>query len=503
MKLKNLLASVFAFLIVFSACVPSCVLAEEAEEVPDDPGIISGNAIVAYCIDEEQFLYGTRMDERVEPTVATKLVATMVAVDILTENGKKSEDVIVTVTKESVDNITNLIDYRIPMMALKDKNEYSAQDLLSASLVACAHDAISALAYYLAEKYLDGGVELFVDRMNQKVESLGLTSTHFVNVTGINADGQYTTPREVALIAAAFYQYNELVTLSDVEHFRFNKTSLVRNKNYLKNNYYVAGYLNKNAIGLIAGQLNTKEKYCLITATQKEGKTYVYVVMCATGLIVARDEETDIVSYSFGQGNAYDDMNKLISWTRNSFELLSVATTDKILGELRVKLGSTADHVMVVPSENIEKLVLKSNQQGALTYTLSFDESIVYKEEFNGAEQDTISAPIVAGQKVGTVTYYYNGEELCTVDAITKEGIEADGVKATLDTAKGFLFGGVMKTVLWVIIGVIIIYAVISIITLIVKISKKAKKSKNRKKAKAVKAIKSKHESMGDTKEHF
>ena len=126
--------------------------------------------------------------------------------------------------------------------------------------------------------------------------------------------------------------------------------------NYLKINYYVDGFLNKNAIGLIAGQLDRSGNYCLITASQKEGRTYIFVVMCASGMVVERDEENR-TTYYFVDGNAYVDMNKLIDWTRNSFTLVTVATQDTIVGELRVNVGSNS-HVMVVPCEKVEKLVL-------------------------------------------------------------------------------------------------------------------------------------------------
>ena len=326
MKFTRKAALLLALIMMFTALLPTLSLAEDSSDasdtVTDNPGITSGNAVVAYCIDDDQFLYADRIDESVAPTVATKLVACMVVSDILKERNLKSDEVNVTVTQTAIDNSGDIADVRVPMMALKVGSIYSAKDLLSATLVACANDAVSALACHFGEIYLDGGITAFVDRMNAKAESLGLTNTHFVNPTGLDAPNQTSTPREVALIAAAFYRYDELVKLSDVESFFFNGSATVRNKNYLKSNYTIDGFLNKSAIGLIAGQLNKSGNYCLLTATQKEGRTYIYVVMCATGMIVTRDEN-DNYHYSFGEGNAYVDMNKLIEWTQKSFSFLS------------------------------------------------------------------------------------------------------------------------------------------------------------------------------------
>lgn len=447
-----------------------------ADEYSDDPGITSGNVAIAYCIDEEQFLYADRIDEKVAPAVATKLVNCMVVMDILKENGLTLDDQ-VTVTKAALDNAYDGrygdISFQLPVMLLKAGNTCSVKDLLSSTLVVGANDAAAALACHYGEKYLGGGITEFVARMNEKVKELGLENTRFTNPTGFDSPEQYTTPREVAYIASAFYQYNELVTLSDVVDFRFGGERLVRSRNFLKNEFYVGGYLNKSAISIIAGQLNKRGNYCLIAASQKEGKTYIYVVMCATGIVTTEIEPGKFIQ-SIGDGNAYTDMNKLISWSKSAFKMLEVATTETIVGELRVHLGEK-NYVIVVPAEKVEKLV-PDVEGGELSTSVIYDTSVVYKKDFNGKEYDTVNAPITAGQRVGSVTYTYNGVELATVDIVAKEGIAADTLKASLDSAKNIMNG--VLTALYVVIGIIALYVVTVIIIKIVKASEKKKSKK-------------------------
>ncbi|MBR5858297.1 MAG: D-alanyl-D-alanine carboxypeptidase [Clostridia bacterium] len=488
MKYNRLLALLLALLMLFGALTVS---AEETSktEVKDNPAIFSGNAVMAYCIDDDQFLYADKADTRVAPTVATKLVACMVVSDILKERNLESDKVTVTVTQTAIDNSGDIADVRVPMMGIKAGNTYNVKDLLSATLVACANDAVAALACHFGETYLGGGINEFVDKMNAKVGSLGLESTHFENPTGLDSPNQYTTPRDVAYIASAFYKYDELVKLSDVESFLFNGSTTVRNKNYLKSNYYVSGFLNRDAIGLIAGQLNKSGNYCLISASQKEGRTYVFVVMCASGMIVTRDEQ-DRVTYSFGAGNAYEDMNKLIKWTRESFKLLTVATKDTVVGELRINAGDSA-HVMVVPSEDVEKLVL--DIEGVKIETkLVYDESRVYKKEFNGGEYDTIDAPVQAGQRVGTIVYSYNGLELASVDAVAREAVDSDGLKSVLEGIKGFLFGSTMKTLLYIIGALIGAWLLFSLVMVIVRAFTRNKENKGERDGRTAKKAKKK-----------
>ncbi len=474
MKYTRKFAFLLALLVAFMLSAPIFAIAEEAEDViQQTPDITSGNAAVAYCIDDDQFLYSDRIDEKVAPTVATKLVACMVASDILKERGLNSADTLVTVTNDAIDNSGDIADVRVPMMGLDAGDTYSAKDLLAATLVACANDAVATIACDFGKRYLGGGINEFVDRMNKKVEELGLTETKFVNPTGLDSPNQYTTPREVALIASAFYQYDELVKLSNVESYSFNRSSTIRNKNFLKSSYYVGGFLNKDAIGLIAGQLDRSGNYCLITASQKEGRTYIFVVMCASGMIVERID--DKTHYSFGEGNAYVDMNKLIKWTRESFRLLTVATTDKIIGELRTNAGRVS-YVMVVPCETVEKLVLNVDDY-SLETELIYDESIVYKKEFNGSEYDTIDAPVTAGQKVGTVVFRYNGTEIATIDAVAKDGVAADGLKAAMEGIKSFLFGSTAKIILFVILGIVVLWGIISLVLAITRKVKHGQKN--------------------------
>ncbi len=462
-----------ALLILLTFCVPTFAFAEgESSEPPvaADPGITSNNVAVAYSIDDDQFLWSNRLDETVAPTVATKLVTAMVVIDVLSENNFSSSKTNAIVTQKALDNSGDALDPRVPMMGLSVNASYSVSSLLQAMLVNNSYDAASVLAYHFGESYLGGDVKFFIERMNKKAASIGLSKTNFVNATGVNSSEQYSTPREIVMITKAFYGYNELVNYTNVPDFSFGNTT-VRNKNFLKNDYYIAGFLNKKAIGLIAGQLDTKGNYCLITATQELGRTYIFVVMCASGMKI----DPDTKKWSFVEGNAYDDINKLISWVREAFVLVTVATTDKIIGELRVDYGSSSDHVMIVPAEDVEKLVPKNGDVEIIT-TLKYDENVVYKKKFNGKEYDTVSAPVSHGQRVGTVVFSYDGNELATVDAVVKDGIEEDAVLSMMGKIKDFLFGKFMRTLLMIIAAIVIVYVIVVITMAIVRGVKKARK---------------------------
>ena len=464
---EHILCFALVFVLMFS------LLSFEAG-ASDDFENTSGNAMVSMCVDNGQFLFSSRGDEKVAPTVAAKLVATMVIYDLFTENDQKFEETQVTVTAESLMTIGAIGDISAPTMGFSAGNTYYAKDMLSAALVANANDACSALAYYCGETFLGGGIADFIARMNKKAAELGLVHTKFVNATGLDNVAQYTTPNEVAKIAAAFYRYDYLVKLSNVESFLFNGKSTVRNKNYLLSNFFVSGFLNKHAIGMIAGQKNAKGDYCVITSCEKEGRAYVFVVMCASGMLVDEDGNR-----SFGPKNAYEDINRLIDWVLSSFEYITVASTKDTVDEIHVNLGNSVDYVIVVPANEVESLVNVSADSGEIEKIITYDDSLVYQSEFNGNTVNTVDAPINQGQKLGTVTYKYHGMELATVDLVAKESIDSSGMLTFLSNVKNFLFGNVMKTIL-IIIGVILgLYVLIALTTAIVRFVKKVKKNQN------------------------
>lgn len=82
-------------------------------------------------------------------------------------------------------------------MYLKAGEVLTVQELLYGLMLSSGNDAAVALAIYC-----DGSVDAFVERMNRKAESLGLTGTHFANPHGLDAPEHYSTARDLAVLAA-------------------------------------------------------------------------------------------------------------------------------------------------------------------------------------------------------------------------------------------------------------------------------------------------------------
>ena len=145
-------------------------------------------------------------------------------------------------------------------------------ELLYALLLQSANDAAVAIAVGVG-----GSVGNFADMMNEKAMSLGLTSTHFENPNGLDADGHVTTARELALLTAYALKnptFAEIVATYKRKISGPNGTvRLVVNHNKLLNMY-------DGCVGVKTG-FTKKSGRCLVSAACRESLTLVSVTLSA------------------------------------------------------------------------------------------------------------------------------------------------------------------------------------------------------------------------------
>jgi D-alanyl-D-alanine carboxypeptidase len=121
--------------------------------------------------------------------------------------------------------------YQIPSkLNLQMGQRVSVETLIRGLVVHSANDA----AYVIASGLCGGRVERFVAQMNQRANQLGMTQTHFQNPTGLPDDRQYSTARDMVLLAQSIYRdfpeylhYFKLRTFQYNHHFYTNHNKLL------------------------------------------------------------------------------------------------------------------------------------------------------------------------------------------------------------------------------------------------------------------------------------
>ena len=122
--------------------------------------------------------------ERLPIASITKLMTVLVTLE------HAQLDDVVTVSESTSEVGESTID-------LRPGERLTVRDLVEAALIQSANDAATALAEYVG----GGNVERFVGLMNAKARGLGLTDTHFVNPSGLDAPGHYSSARDVTKLA--------------------------------------------------------------------------------------------------------------------------------------------------------------------------------------------------------------------------------------------------------------------------------------------------------------
>ncbi|MBR4100435.1 MAG: D-alanyl-D-alanine carboxypeptidase [Oscillospiraceae bacterium] len=124
---------------------------------------------------------------RIYPASMTKLMTLIVAIEHIDNYSETF-----TMTDEI---IAPLYEAHASLAGFKSQEECTMMDLLYGTALSSGADATTALAIHVA-----GSEEAFVKLMNEKVQELGLTDTHFMNASGLHDENHYSTVTDIALI---------------------------------------------------------------------------------------------------------------------------------------------------------------------------------------------------------------------------------------------------------------------------------------------------------------
>jgi D-alanyl-D-alanine carboxypeptidase (penicillin-binding protein 5/6) len=230
------------------------------------PNVIAKSVLV---IDARtgQTLYEKNADEARAAASTQKLLTAL----IIAEHGFLNQ----TVRVERIDTFSEPINLNI-----KAGDTYQRLELLRALLVKSPNDVARCLARDHA-----GSVEAFAAIMNQRARELGATRSNFMNPNGLPMPGQYSTARDLSLIARAAYANPVIRSIVSMPQyvFRFSngRTRELENTNKLLKQF---PYCN----GMKTGYTEAAGR-CLIASAARPGREIIVVVLGDTKARVWRD----------------------------------------------------------------------------------------------------------------------------------------------------------------------------------------------------------------------
>jgi serine-type D-Ala-D-Ala carboxypeptidase (penicillin-binding protein 5/6) len=242
-------------------------IAAATEFTPD--GIPKTNAASVIVVDANsgKILYEKNADQVRAPASTQKLLTAL----IVAETGFLDQPV----TVHSVDTLCEPVK-----LGIKGGETYRRMDLLRALLVKSPNDVARCLARDNA-----GSIEAFAQIMNRRALQLGAVHSHFVNPNGLPIPGQYSSARDLAIIARAAYAnpiIRSIVCLPQLS-FRYanGRTRELENTNKLLRR---VPYCN----GMKTGYTDAAGK-CLIASGTRPGKDVIVVVLGDSSSRVWRD----------------------------------------------------------------------------------------------------------------------------------------------------------------------------------------------------------------------
>ena len=361
--------------ICFFICV--CVMMQSVVVFAEGNTDLGLNAKSAILMEEAtgNILYESNPNERLPIASVTK-VMTMLLIMEAVDSGKISLDDMVTVSE-------NAMSYGGSTMFLETGEQLTVNDMLKGIAVASANDGCVAMAEHLA-----GSESAFVDMMNEKAKELGMENTHFMNTNGLDEDDHYSSARDVAIMSRELMKHETIFNYTSIwmDTLRGGKFQLANTNKLIR--FY------DGANGLKTGS-TSKALCCLSAAAKRNDMQLIAVVLGAPTSAERFASAKSLLDYGFA-----------------NYAVNTQITAGDEVQKIAVEKGVDKE-VGVVAGDSCSTLV-KKGQEDNITKEIKIDE--------------TITAPIEAGQKIGTMTISRDGEVIADIDLNASSAVEKKGI---------------------------------------------------------------------------
>ena len=379
--MKRFVSALIAIVVVFCSVV--CVHAEIADNAPFD---VKAKSAVLIDTATGTVLYAKNADAALPPASVTKIMTLLLFMEEV-DKGNISLDDDVAVSEYAASMGGSQV-YLEPGETMK------AEEMLKCVIIASANDAAVALAEKVA-----GSEEAFVNRMNERAAELGMTSTHFENVTGLDDDVQnhLTSAYDIALMSRELLKHETITKYSTIwmDTIRDGAFGLTNTNRLIR--FY------QGATGLKTGS-TSKAGFCMSATAKRDGLHLIAVIMGAESRDIRNEAAKQLLDYGFATYSLYENAGGE-------------------LGEITVRGG------------------VKSNcrcEYRPMTRLLGKGKNKLVKTEF--LLENDVPAPITAGQKVGVVRYTCGGEVIAEEDVTACESVDRIGFFGMLWRMLGIFF---------------------------------------------------------------
>ena len=344
-------------------------LSSSSATVTDNPLALDCEAA---CLIEQNsglIIYDYNMHEKLRPASVTKIMSLLLIMEAL-DSGKIQLTDKIPCTEDAAKMGGSQI-------WLDVRETLTVEEMLKAICVVSANDCVVAMA-----DYLEGSQDAFVKKMNQKAQELGMNDTTFKNCHGIDEDGHLTSAYDIAIMSRELLMNHPSITKYTtiwMDSLRDGKSSLV-NTNKLVRNY-------NGCTGLKTGSTSIA-LYNLSASATRNNLSLIAVVLKAS---------TPAIRFSNAQ--------KLLDYGFSNYTVTSFGKKGAVIKSVEIKKGTTSFIDAIL--ENDAEVLMSNGSSKDITQEIKLD--------------DTFTAPILEGQKLGEVEFSINGNVVSTVNLVANK----------------------------------------------------------------------------------
>lgn len=336
------------------------------------PPVVSARAAVLMDVDTGEILWEKNGTARNYPASTTKILTGL----LLAEKTEPTD--VVTCLDPKIRQIEE------SSLHIQPWEKFTSKDLLYGVMLRSANDGAVVVA-----QHVGGSVAGFADLMNQRAREAGATDTHFTNPNGLHDPRHWTTARDLAFITRAALlneRFRDAVGTRRrvIARSKNQKDTVVESKAKKFYNTF------PGANGVKTGYTRAA-KYCFVGAATRDGRQLVGVILGA------RD-------------NASGETMPLLSWGFRRFPTVTVARRDEPAGQVPVPRGVTPA-VTVLPAKDVRVVQDVTQNAGSVTTEVR--------------PRPGLTAPIAAGQEVGSLVVKVEGREKNSTPLLAAESVDA------------------------------------------------------------------------------
>ncbi|AMJ71622.1 D-alanyl-D-alanine carboxypeptidase [Enterobacter cloacae] len=332
------------------------------------PGVpqIDAESYILIDYNSGKVLAEQNADARRDPASLTKMMTSYVIGQAM-KAGKFKETDLVTIGNDAWAT-GNPVFKGSSLMFLKPGMQVPVSQLIRGINLQSGNDACVAMADFAA-----GSQDAFVGLMNSYVNALGLKNSHFQTVHGLDADGQYSSARDMALIGQALIRDvpNEYSIYKEKE-FTFNGIRQTNRNGLLWDN-------SLNVDGIKTGHTD-KAGYNLVASATEGQMRLISAVMGGRTFKGRETESKKLLTWGF---RFFETVNPLKAGKEFASEPVWFGDND------RASLGVDKDLYLTIPRGRMKDL--------KASYVLNTTE---------------LHAPLQKNQVVGTINFQLDGKTI-------------------------------------------------------------------------------------------